>query len=106
MLRRTFMIICFIAGQIRKKSLHKMSYYPEQIVIAGTKKKLNQTCPIMQQICQYNRKIGLSGIKSKADNLYIEKPKSARTYLSWLSDVVDNDFIKTSFYDKEVNSKN
>ena len=60
----------------------------------------------MQQICQYNRKIGLSGIKSKADNLYIEKPKSARTYLSWLSDVVDNDFIKMSFYDKEVNSKN
>ena len=34
------MIICFIAGQIRKKSLHKMSYYPEQIVIAETKKKV------------------------------------------------------------------
>ena len=48
------------------------------------------------------KKVDLSGLKSEVDKVYIDTLKTVETDWSKLSDVVDDDFVKTSVYNKLV----
>ena len=97
MLNGKVMIICFIAGQIKKISLYKMSYFPERYSHSKNKIKLKI------DLSNYATKSGLksatgfdtSKLAKKADSDKSDSDKSETTpvNLSRLSNVVKNDLV-------------
>ena len=87
-------IILLIVGLIKKISLYKKSYFPEQYTHNTTKKKLNQICVIMQQKLtlknatgvdksNFGKKSDLSSLKSDVDKVDIVKLKNVRCVLEF-----------------------
>ena len=107
------MIILLIVGLI-KKTLYKMSqYFPKPYEPFGgdinvrvdlsnyaTKNDIKNITHV--DTSSFSVKTNLANLKSEVDKLYVDKLKSIPTDLSKLSDVVKNDVVKKTDYNKLV----